>query len=264
MLPDGPERSDRSDRSDRSCTVDQGAHLPISPGCHLLVASSFFRERVGASSRQFHTWPDGTRERMKICIVNQTEVRGWVVKRGDEFVFQWPVSYHKHVTTHIDPEKGILFPCMPREDVQSLTNSLIKNFSSTIYFAKTVLKMNEVFANLVAFSNTMAIRLVDFDEEKSMLSLQYEDDCAPPRKYELPVSKLAFSFLDHECRLLSRMVSPLWCVVKAMIKFRRLHLQAESKKYAPSGIGFKRVHSGETALKMKRPCGAGIVPVSGV
>lgn len=46
-------------------------------------------------------------------------------------------------------------------------------------------------------------------------------------------------------------------VVKALLKFRRLHLKAQERKFAPGGVGFKRALESETAQAMKRPCPAG-------
>lgn len=52
-------------------------------------------------------------------------------------------------------------------------------------------------------------------------------------------------------------------VVKALLKFRRLHLKAQERKFAPGGVGFKRALETETAQAMKRACPAGPVGSSG-
>lgn len=248
MLPDGPERNSNTSGSLKS---------PESNGYQLFVEPSLFRERVGANPTQFHVWSDGTshRETMRSCIVNKTEVRGWWLQKEKSVVFQWPFSLeHAHVQVHIDDKTGVLFPCTSREDLQLMSNAMRQDLSSTLYMAKIVVPMNGVVATLSSCTSMMSVRLVGCDEQRSMVTIQYEDDCAPNRTYDLPISKFLRAFFSPYKRPLA-LVTSIWTVLRCMLVFRRLHIRAQAKKYAPGGVGFKRALVSETALSMKRPCG---------
>lgn len=292
MPPDGPDRDDpiANPSSNIEFTHDVAFARPI----------KVFRDAPEDNATQMHVWSDGVREEMKLCVANQTEVRGWFAAHGDAVALQWPLAATAAHAVVINGDTVVARENSwrpPFYDQQS------KDYIDTLldprvfHMGKVCLTFGDVIAHkkwseVTRVSNPrddthgrnewkqevhcVPIRFLFLDTQYETVTLR---TCFPesPQTEEIPINKFFADFpLSEQLgpRIIRRMVTlrseearevftPLpmaystATVVKALLKFRRLHLKAQEKKFAPGGLGFKRALETETAQAMKRACPAG-------
>ena len=258
-----------------------------------------FRDAPEDNATQMHIWHDGVREKMQMCVANQTEVRGWFAVRGNAVALQWPLVA---TSGHVVEING--------DSVVARTNPWAHSFAhdqqSKDYFDTLVDtrvfhigKISLTCGDVIAYKKWEEVRRVSHtprsDHHVAHTEWKEEVHCVPihllfvdpmyktvtlrscfpdsPQTEEIPINKFFADFplsmqlgprivrkrttlLNEEAR---EVFTPLpiaystATVVKALLKFRRLHLKAQERKFAPGGIGFKRALETETAQAMKRP-----------
>jgi hypothetical protein len=283
MLPDGPDRDDPI----ASSSGDSGAQqLDFATNLAFARPVKVFRDAAEENATQMHIWPDGTREEMTMCVANHTEVRGWFAARGNEAALQWPLVAR---ADHEPVLNGDTVVVKTRGWVPFLsTDQPAKEFFEAMTDPRSVHmgKLTVSFGDVVAYKKHVELRRVSNSEWKEqvfhlpihflfldaahetvILRTAYSD---VPQVEEIPINKffadfpLSSQFAPKLVRIHNEppreVVTPLPmaysvpAVVKALLKFRRLHLKAQERKFAPGGLGFKRALETETAQAMKRPC----------
>jgi hypothetical protein len=288
MPPDGPDRDQNDEFSGSSrpiatCDDTFAFTAPI----------NVFRDTPHNNATQMHIWPDGTREEMMISLANMTELRGWYAVRGTSVALQWPVVagrgdqvvINDHTVVDKDTRHSPLYPLSGNEaQFQQLVDE------NCIHFGKIVVSCGEIVAykeyremrrnaiyhqgrfqrwtewREVAVDVPVYLLFVCMAYETAILRIMH------PRGAELEELPLAKFLADYSLsvHLAPKMIQPpyserrivvdplpmarsVFTVVKALLKFRRLHLKAQERKFAPGGAGFNAVLQSETAKSMKRP-----------
>ena len=289
MPPDGPDRDDRDDDPE-----SQRSRLPLGPlHDHTAFATEIkvFRDTPYNNATQMHTWPDGTREKMTISLVNGNEVRGWYATRGNSVALQWPVVIGRGDKVVLHEDNTV---------VDEATHDLasghhVAQFQQLVdpncfHFGKIVVSYGDAIA---CNQHHELRRYATYCEEKfrswstwedhaynvtaHLLSLDIQHETITLRSVHpngpdletLPIGKFFSEFSLSKVLTATTLrnglpgleveeVEPLpmanstFTVVKALLKFRRLHLKAQERKFAPGGLGHDRLLLSETAQSMKR------------
>lgn len=270
MLPDGPSRDESP------VSTDFLASSEVSNGVEFCIPSKIFRDAAENNADHMHIWEDGTREKMTICLANLKDVRGWYCVHGNTAVFQWPI-------VPSSPENLVLEGKSLVDKTDASTRHAVYNICMSMGDKEKYLKLADQsvahfgkikasFGDLIAYREHREMErkpggdgpewreivykapvhflFLCMENETVVLRTTYPDG---PQLEELPVTKFLIEYS------LSRHLSPnkvsvplstalsLAIVCKAVIKFRRLHLVAQERKFAPGGVGFKRALESETA-----------------
>ena len=285
MPPDGPDRDD--DPESQRSILPLG---PVNDDAAFATEIKVFRDTPYNNATQMHIWSDGTREKMTISLVNGNEVRGWYANRGDSVVLQWPlvIGRSDKVVLNEDntvrggaPHDPAFFFGHNAVQLQQLVDT------NCFHFGKIVVSCGDAIAykkyhelrryatycgdEFKSWSTwedhayNVTAHLVSLDIQHKTITLHSVHPNGPDLE-ALPIGKFfsEFSLSKQLTAMTLRnglpgvdveplpMANSTFTVVKALLKFRRLHLKAQERKFAPGGLGYNRVLLSDTALSMKR------------
>lgn len=270
MLPDGPDRDSLAYINSEEGTTYDG---------EFTVKSKVFRDAITNNATHFHIWADGTRQPMTMSVVNSNEVRGWYAKNGQEIALQWPIV-DIMTSSVVVSEDNTLTASTARPDLAQVPELVLDD---RFHFGKFTISCGKAFYS-EKYKDSVVVKYKDIkilflDTDRETITLRTEDSGTNTLE-EIPISKFFsdYSLSKHirdTCSYFGQTApsgprassygvfkkaipfaysTPT--VIKALLKFRRVHLRAEACKYAPEGVGFKRALETTSAQMMKKPCAA--------
>ena len=283
MLPDGPSRNESPVSTDFSTPITYNRF-----NAQFCVSAKIFRDTVENNAHHMHIWPDGTRESMILCS-SFKHVIGWYCLRKNVAVFQWPIVAcsaenvmlegnsvvdKTDATTRLDIYNW-------HSDIGDKERYLKLADQSVAHFGKIKVSYGDLIAykeyrikeqrqvmmgvsDWIVVAHKIPVHFLFLCVENETVVLRINHPSGPELE-ELHIGKFLKDYslsrylgpFNHAPNLRCNniplsMALTLAIVSKAVIKFRRLHLKAQERKFAPGGIGFKRALESETAQFMNK------------